>query len=229
MYLRIFTLALSIFGSYLNDKILDLKFMAWDMEVLKEGLGATIDPIPHDHLTLWYGQSSHSLWGSCLVPLDLTGLGPVMEVILHDIQGLLIKGGVTFIWFSSGTCSWKLLTMPWGNWNHMDRPCLSVLAKSLSWDPSWQSTSTVIHMSKEGFRQFQEQPLTFSAQRTSGKYYSAELSQCSGPGKVRKIIIAILSHQFKVIGYTAMITGTITLFVFEIKNLAAWLLSYWYN
>lgn len=63
--------------------------------------------------------------------------------------------------------------------------------------------------------------MTFSAQRTSGKYRSAELSQYSGPGKVIKIITATLSHQFKVIDYTAMVTGTISLFVFEIKKLAA--------
>lgn len=38
MYLRNFTWASSIPGSYLDYKILDFKFLAWDVEVLKEDL-----------------------------------------------------------------------------------------------------------------------------------------------------------------------------------------------
>lgn len=77
-------------------------------------------------------------WGlSYSLSLDPGKFATMVETMLCDIWGYVIKDNAFSTCFSWGTCSWNLAIMLWGSPSSLlERSCIYVLADSPSWGPN---------------------------------------------------------------------------------------------
>lgn len=71
----------------------------------------------------------------------------MVEIMLCDVGGYVIKDNAFSMWFSWGTCSWNLAIMLWGSpSSHMERSWIYVLVESLSESPNQPLTPGIRQM-----------------------------------------------------------------------------------